>query len=115
MSNSSSSSGVPTPTQDAELKVLHDSEQQKFFIPLGENTDVEAVIQYAPTSKGSVDLWHTGVPPEFRGKGVAKLLAQAALDHFSSQKTRMLLSCTYLQRHAKLFPQPEHEKYIVTE
>ena len=35
----------------------------------------KAVLQYDYDGK-IIDLYHTGVPPAFRGKGVAKLLAK---------------------------------------
>lgn len=40
---------------------------------------------------------------------------QAALDHFSKKSIAMRLSCTYLQKYTKDFPQPTHQKYIISD
>ena len=36
----------------------------------------KAVLQYSWVDKKTIDMHHTGVPEEFRGKGVAKILAK---------------------------------------
>jgi hypothetical protein len=41
-----------------------------------DNKDSKAVLQYSYLNPSYVDLEHTIVPPEFRGHGVAKKLAQ---------------------------------------
>ena len=40
--------------------------------------DQRAVLQYNYDGK-VIDMYHTGVPPAFRGKGVAKLLAKVVI------------------------------------
>ena len=40
---------------------------------------------------------------------------QAALDHFAQKSTSMHLSCTYLQKYVTDFPQPAHQKYIISD
>jgi len=42
------------------------------FLILGEN----AVIEYRWVDDSVVDLYHTEVPPSYRGKGLAQLLAK---------------------------------------
>ncbi|XP_076452515.1 protein NATD1-like [Babylonia areolata] len=110
---SSSRADEATSSSEPGLQVQHDAKQKKFFIRL--DTGHEALLEYTTTVMGAVDLWHTEVPPAFRGKGVAKLLAQAALDYFSCRVTPMHLSCTYLQHYVKVFPNPCHQKYILSD
>lgn len=106
--NSTKSGEKDAKSQD--LTVLHNAEQQEFFITLGNE---KAVVQYTTLGDGSVDLWHTEVPPAFRDRGIARLLVQAALDHFVNSCTPMVLTCTYIRKFATDFPQPHHQKFII--
>jgi predicted GNAT family acetyltransferase len=42
-------------------------------------------------------MYHTEVPEELRGRGMAGQLAQAALDHASKESIKVKLTCSYLQ------------------
>ncbi|KAK7095727.1 protein NATD1-like isoform X1 [Littorina saxatilis] len=110
------STSTPPTTQaepaNQDLTVRHDESGNQFVITIGQD---QALLQYERGDDGTVDLWHTEVPPAFRGKGVAKLLAQAALDHFAGTSTPMRLSCTYLQKYATDFPQPSHQQFILAD
>ncbi len=48
-------------------------------------------------------LTHTGVPQALRGRGIAALLVQAALDHARAQQLKVRPDCSYaevyMQRH----------------
>ena len=48
-------------------------------------------------------LTHTGVPPVLRGRGIAALLVQAALDHARARQLKVRPDCSYaevyMQRH----------------
>ncbi|KAK3087501.1 hypothetical protein FSP39_006697 [Pinctada imbricata] len=89
----------------------HDEKKKEFYVELpyaeGKTKAVpRAILQYEWIQDKYVDLYHTGVPEEFRGKGVAKILAEAALDHFVRDDVTMRLSCTYLQYHVEKYPIP---------
>ena len=60
-----------------------------------------------------MDLYHTGVPKEFEGRGLAKKLAAAAIGHFTEEKVKMRLSCWYLEGYAKKNPNAETDKLLV--
>lgn len=107
----SSTTSQPVPGAEVELTVHHDDVTREFYIMLGQD---KAYLQYESVEEGKVDLYHTLVPPAFRGRGVAKLLAQAALDHFAAKSTPMILSCTYLQKYVKDKPQPHHVDHLIT-
>jgi len=70
--------------------VGHDSKNKMFYITLQAQTAVKqailAKLEYVMLRPNLVDLWHTEVPPEFQGHGIAKILAKAAFDHFCERK-----------------------------
>ncbi|CAH1789886.1 unnamed protein product, partial [Owenia fusiformis] len=101
----------------APIEVLHDEKKGEFYIEMdaGGKTS-RAYLQYTSQGgdKGEVlDMYHTLVPPEFRGKGVAKHLAKAAFDHAVKKDVSMRLTCSYLQKYAQDNPTPEYTKRIV--
>lgn len=82
--------------------VGHDKEKKEFYITLKDDNTVrnqKAVLQYDLIRPKFVDLYHTGVPPAFRGRGIAKLLAEAATEHFANEEIMMKPSCTYIQKY----------------
>lgn len=46
----------------------------------------------------AVDFYHTFVPPEFRGRGIAALLTSAALEWARQQQLKIHASCSYVAR-----------------
>ncbi|XP_033098055.1 protein NATD1-like [Anneissia japonica] len=84
------------------LAVEHNPNKCEFTISIDATGSSEpAVLQYDHLPGNIVDMYHTGVPEAYRGKGVAKHLAKAALDYFSSQDLSIRLSCTYLQKYVR--------------
>eukprot|EP00057_Strongylocentrotus_purpuratus_P032226 XP_786991.2 PREDICTED: protein NATD1 [Strongylocentrotus purpuratus] len=85
-----------------DLEVNHSLDRQEFFIEL--DPPDRGVLDYNLLSDGTVDMHHTGVPTSYRGRGIAGQLAKAAFSHFTSERTKMLLTCTYLQKYYKDHP-----------
>ena len=60
------------------------------------------VCQYRVFGK-TMMLTHTGVPQALRGRGIAALLVQAALDHARARQLKVRPDCSYaevyMQRH----------------
>jgi len=87
--------------------VGHDKEKKFFYIKLQDAEHQKAhlaKLEYDYVRPGVVDLWHTEVPPEFQGHGIAKHLAKAAFDHFCDNEIKTRPTCTYLQKYLKDFP-----------
>lgn len=66
----------------SQLVVGHDQVNNYFYITLHENASTSssssggtAKLEYTWLSQDHVNMYHTEVPPEFRGQGVAKILA----------------------------------------
>jgi uncharacterized protein len=50
-------------------------------------------------------LTHTGVPPPLRGRGIAALLVQAALDHARAKHLKVRPDCSYAETYMQRHPQ----------
>lgn len=102
---------------DSSQSVNHDQKNQVFYIDLQEpdskDSKDRAVLQYQWVRKGLVDLYHTGVPPAYRGQGIAQLLAKSAFDYVVKADAKMRLSCTYLQKYFQDNPLPEYQDRVV--
>uniref|UniRef100_G1U4U0 Protein NATD1 n=1 Tax=Oryctolagus cuniculus TaxID=9986 RepID=G1U4U0_RABIT len=59
-----------------------------------------AVLLYEYVGKRIVDLQHTEVPDAYRGRGIAKHLAKAALDFVVEENLKAHLTCWYIQKKA---------------
>lgn len=85
------------------MQVEHDSEAKRFQVQLPAGT---AVLAYAPHGEKVLELYSTYVPLEWRGKGVAAALVEAALAYARAGGYRVIPSCWYvalwIRRH------PEH-------
>ena len=69
---------VETREEDAmDLDVKHDEKAGKYYALIDGH---EAVCEYGKAGEGALNFWHTYVPPELRGKGIADELVRVALD-----------------------------------
>ncbi|XP_035670413.1 protein NATD1-like [Branchiostoma floridae] len=93
--------------------VGHDKLKKEFYIRMERESTEKAILQYDMYRKGYVDFYHTFVPEVYRGKGLAKHLAKAALDYAVEEDLKMKLTCTYLQKYAKDNPLPQYQERIV--
>lgn len=90
--------------------VKHDKAANKFVLDLGNNQ--EAHIDYKSIGRNKLDLYHSEVPVELRGRGIGKALAKGALDHIAQSNMKARLSCSYLAEYAKKFADPKHKNLI---
>lgn len=89
---------------DMPFIVGHDKKKKCFYINIeldGKRRKDSAILEYDWIRPGFVDLYHTEVPPAYRGQGIAKILAKAALEHFAAENAKMKLSCTYLHHYVQ--------------
>ncbi|CAC5411077.1 unnamed protein product [Mytilus coruscus] len=98
------------------LIIGHDKDGKEFYIRMTTDeknrSNKKAILTYEWERPKFADLQHTFVPEEFRGHGVAKLLAETAFEHFVSEGATMRLSCTYLQKYALDNENPRHMSNI---
>lgn len=72
-----------------------------------------AYLRYRQDTSG-LDLYTTVVPSSLEGRGVAKVLANAAFDHVVSQQLGVKLSCWYLAGYLKRHPREDVRSLLVT-
>ncbi len=84
------------------LEVTHD-EPGRRYVALVENR--ESVCEYGPAAEKTLDFWHTYVPPELRGKGIAEELVRQALEDVRRRGYKVIPSCwyvrLYIDRHSQ--------------
>uniref|UniRef100_H3D109 Protein NATD1 n=1 Tax=Tetraodon nigroviridis TaxID=99883 RepID=H3D109_TETNG len=90
-----------SPSSGAGFTVEHDRQNLRFTAApsSGAGSPDCAVLLYRFTGEGEVDLLSTFVPEAFRGRGVAALLTQAALDFLVEEKLRARVSCWYIKAY----------------
>ena len=80
------------------IKVQRDS--SKFYVEL---EGKRAKINFKLPQEDVIELVHTEVPDEFRGKGVAEEMAKVALQYARDNHLKVIPSCrfvnAYIQRH----------------
>ncbi|XP_027777225.1 protein NATD1 isoform X1 [Marmota monax] len=89
--------------QGCPIRVEHDRRRRQFTVRLNGCHD-RAVLLYEYVGKRIVDLQHTEVPDAYRGRGIAKHLAKAALDFVVEEDLKAHLTCWYIQKD-----QPNHQ------
>lgn len=89
------------------MKIEHQADQHRFVAI----TDAgEAQLAYSQRDGGVLDLQHTFVPPDARGKGVGEALVQHALEHAREHDQRIIPSCPFV--HAWLESHPGYDDLL---
>ena len=85
-----------------DLDVKHDDRAGKYYALIDGR---EAVCEYGPAGNGTLNFFHTYVPPELRGRGVADELVRQALEDVLARGLKVVPSCwfvrAYIDRHPK--------------
>lgn len=64
-----------------------------------------AKLDYMESGGGTITMTHVGVPPEFRGHGLAAIITKAALEYAKSKSLRVIPMCPYVAAYIKRNPQ----------
>ena len=84
-----------------EIAVHHNREASRFEAVV---EGLPCVCQYRVYGKVLM-LTHTGVPHALRGRGIAAVLVQAALDFARAQGLRVRPDCSYAEAYMQRHPQ----------
>lgn len=74
--------------------IEHQAAHQRFVLSLNSAT---ALLEYQLNGQ-YIDFYHTYVPPEFRGKGLAEQLVTHALNWAKAAGYEPSASCSYVKR-----------------
>ncbi len=85
------------------LEVQHNREKNRFEIDLG-NEQV-ALIDYRMQGDDVYVLIHTEVPPEYRGRGIAERMAEAALETAKTEGRQVVPECPFVRKYIRRNPQ----------
>jgi predicted GNAT family acetyltransferase len=81
--------------------VVHNSAKHRFELDVGGQT-VFTEYRLAP---GVMTLFHTLTPPALRGRGLAGLVVQAALEYARAEGLKVLPLCWYVSGHINAHPE----------
>jgi len=88
-----------------KTEVLHKNNR---FIKTVDGQECE--LEYLIQDEGFINFFHTYVPEELRGQGLAMEIIKKGLDFAVAQKYKIIPSCSavrmFIQRH------PEYQQYI---
>jgi len=77
-----------------EATIEHQAAQQRFVLTQDNAT---ALLEYQLDGL-TINFYHTFVPPEFRGKGLAEQLVRHAINWARTENFQLTASCSYVQR-----------------
>lgn len=84
------------------IQVQHDEKARKYYAVVD---GLESVCEYGEVGNGTLNFWHTYVPPELRGKGIAEELVRVALEDVLAKGLKVIPSCwfvrVYIDRHTR--------------
>jgi len=81
--------------------VVHNEAESRFELKLGGEI---AVLEYRRTAD-SMFFTHTGVPPEFEGRGYGTQLAQAGLDYARDAGLKIVPHCGFIAKFIRRNPE----------
>lgn len=92
-----------------KTEIIHETENHRFTLlveglPAGE-------IDYTVDSTGALCATHTGVNPEFSGKGYAALLVDALVTFAEQEHVGIIPECSYVA--ARFAKNPEKYKNVI--
>ena len=73
----------------------HQPQNHRFVVPLD---GTEALLEYRLLPDQRVDFYHTFVPPQARGTGVAESLVHAGLEWARQRNLHIHASCWYVKK-----------------
>jgi predicted GNAT family acetyltransferase len=83
-----------------DLDVQHDEAAGKYYAVVDGH---EAVCEYTRGADGTLTFFHTYVPPELRGRGIADELVRRALEDVRARGLKVVATCwfvrAYIDRH----------------
>lgn len=83
--------------------LIHDRSANRFRLPLKEGG--EAYVEYAERGEDTLDLLHTVVPPESRGRGHGSEIVEQVLRYAREHGLQITPSCPFVAAYLKKHPE----------
>lgn len=106
-----STSSKPS-TGSSSYQVQHDECSQKYTMNCGQDKGLHAFINYRKLGNGKIDMYHTEVPYELRGRGLGRLIAQGALELAARDNLRVTLTCEFLQDYVNKYADQKLKAHV---
>lgn len=91
-------------TETTDVRIVRDVAASRFEAYLGD--DLAGILTYR-TQPGQVELIHTEVEPDLRGRGIGEQLADAALRAAQAAGERVVPTCPFVARYMGEHPEFE--------
>ncbi|AWT10380.1 MAG TPA: N-acetyltransferase [Pseudomonas sp.] len=78
------------------VRVRHDQAGHRFEAEIDGDC---AYLAYVDLGKQTLDMYRTYVPDALRGKGIAAILVQHALEYAEREGYQVIPSCSYVERY----------------
>ena len=85
----------------ANIKVVHNSKQNRFEIQVGKDV---SVLEYDLRGQ-TIYFTHTFVPPALEGQGLANRMAETALNHARENSLKVVPACEFIHVYLRRHPQ----------
>ncbi len=91
-------------TARTNWKVEHETEDRagRYFIRLDDGSEAE--MTYRAVRPGVIAIDHTGVPPQFRGQGIAEQLVLAGIEDIRAKSLQVIPLCSYVAAQFRRHP-----------
>jgi len=89
-------------------EIIHDTLNKKFFCMIGNK---ESLVEYDFLKDDTtiIEIYHTFVPQELRGLGIAKELYLELIKYIDVNNIKIRPSCSYA---LKIFSSDKYQKYL---
>ncbi|CAD5221314.1 unnamed protein product [Bursaphelenchus xylophilus] len=97
----------------SSLRVNHCKKGLKFFLDLAQGN--QATLEYRQLKPNVIDIYHTQVPPELKGKGITAQLCKEAFNYAKENKLKVVTSCPTAQKYIESMASEAEKKTVVRE
>ncbi|KAI1732488.1 GCN5-related n-acetyl-transferase domain-containing protein [Ditylenchus destructor] len=91
--------------------VEHNLKNFAFLIRMADSSN--AILEYKKHPKSIIEMYHTEVPQQHRGKGLAEQLVKEAFKYCLENKYKVYPTCTYVAKYSKQFATEEEKSIVV--
>uniref|UniRef100_A0A1I8AYC7 Protein NATD1 n=1 Tax=Meloidogyne hapla TaxID=6305 RepID=A0A1I8AYC7_MELHA len=94
------------------IALMLSQDQQLLVMDADKN---QAILEYKKLPNKVLELYHTEVPKEYGGKGIAKDLVKGAFRYCIDNNYKVYPTCSYVQKYSKDLATEEEKKIVVAD